>query len=59
MVRDFDAACALGYGPGVAKKGIVAAGSGADILLWNPVGEVYDYGSDPEYAAPFLHLRKL
>ena len=42
MVRDFDAACALGYGPGVAKKGIVAAGTVADILLWNPVGEVYD-----------------
>ena len=59
MVRDFDAACALGYGPGVAKKGIVAAGSGADILLWNPVGEVYDYGSAPEYAARFLHLRTL
>jgi hypothetical protein len=26
----------------VPKKGIVAAGSIPDILLWNPVGEVYD-----------------
>jgi hypothetical protein len=33
---------AAGKLTGVAKKGIVAAGSGADILLWNPVGEVYD-----------------
>jgi hypothetical protein len=50
---------AAGKLTGVAKKGIVAAGSIPDILLRNPVGEVYDYGSDPEYAPQFLHLRRL
>ena len=58
-MRDFDAACCIGIRTGVAKNRIVPAGSIADILLWNPVGKVYDYGSGPEHAPQFLHLRRL